>query len=172
MEPAPVTLELLNTELDLQKALHKALRREEEYWRVKARSLWLQAGDKNIYFFHKQAEPRKNHNTIREIQFQGQTFKKFDEIKHAAHSFNKNMFTEEMEAPPRPDHYPLSVVPKLINEDDNRRMTAPITSEEISKSLQGMNPDKSPGPDGFTARFYIACWDIIQNDLVKLVRKS
>ena len=84
----------------------------------------------------------------------------------------KNLFTEEMVAPPRPDHYPLSVVPELINEEDNRRMTAPITSEEISKALHGMNPDKAPGPDGFTARFYIACWDIIQKDLVKMVRKS
>ena len=82
------------------------------------------------------------------------------------------MFTEEMEAPPRPDHSLLFVVPKLINEDENRRMTAPITSEEIGKALQGMNPDKAPGPNGFMARFYIACWDIIQKYLVKMARKS
>ena len=82
------------------------------------------------------------------------------------------MFTEEMVAPPRPDHYPLSVVPTLINENDNRRMTAPITYEEISKALQGMNLDKAPRPDGFMAKFYIACWDIIQKDLVKMVSKS
>jgi hypothetical protein len=35
-----------------------------------------------------------------------------------------------------------------------------------------MNPDKAPGPDGLTTRFYIACWDIIKKDLVKMVRKS
>jgi hypothetical protein len=35
-----------------------------------------------------------------------------------------------------------------------------------------MNPDKAHGPDGFTARFYIAYWDIIQKDLVIMVRKS
>ena len=104
METALITPELLNIEIDLQKALHKALRREEEYWRIKAWCLWLQAGDKNTSFFHKQAESRKNHNTIREIQFQGQTFNNFEEIKHAAHSFYKNLFIEEMEAPPRLDH--------------------------------------------------------------------
>ena len=108
-------------------------------------------------FFHKQAECRKNHNTIREIHFQGQTFNKIDEIKQAAHSFSKNLYTKEMEIPPRQDHYPLSVVPKLVNEEDNRMMTAPITSEEISKVIHGMNPDKAPGPDGFTARFFTAC---------------
>ena len=81
METASITPELLNAEIDLQKALHKALRREENYWRIKARCLWLQAGDKNTSFFHKQAESWKNHNTIREIQFQGQTFNNFEEIK-------------------------------------------------------------------------------------------
>jgi ribonuclease HI/exonuclease III len=172
MESAPVTPAKLNDEVELQKKLHKALRKEEEYWRVKSRSLWLQAGDKNTSFFHKQAESRKNHNSIREIHFQGQTFKKYEEIKLAAHSFYKNLFTEELETPPSQDLYPLSVVPNLLNEDDNRLLTAPITIEEISKVLQAMNPDKAPGPDGFTPRFYTACWDIVKKDLVKMVRKS
>jgi hypothetical protein len=129
MKSAPVTPAKLNDEVELQKKLHKALRKEEEYWRVKSRSLWLQAGDKNTSFFHKQAESRKNHNSIREIQFQGQTFKKYEEIKLAAHSFYKNLFTEELEAPPRPDLYPLTVVSKLLNEYDNRWLTAPIMIE-------------------------------------------
>ena len=51
-------------------------------------------------------------------------------------------------------------------------MIAPKTTEEISIDLHGMNPDKALGLDGFTARFYIACWDIIQKDLIKMVRKS
>jgi hypothetical protein len=129
MKSAPVTPAKLNDEVELQKKLHKALKKEEEYWRVKSRSLWLQAGDKNTSFFHKQAESRKNHNSIREIQFQGKTFKKYEEIKLAAHSFYKNLFTEELEAPPRPDLYPLTVVSKLLNEDDNRWLTAPIMIE-------------------------------------------
>ena len=95
-----------------------------------------------------------------------------EEIKHAAHQHFKNLFTEENAIPPRHDQFPLSVVPMLVKEEDNRMMTAQITIEDISNAIQGMNPDKAPGPDGFTARFFIACWDIIQKDLVKMVRKS
>ena len=94
MESATITPDFLAAELDLQKALHKALRREEHYWQVKARCLWLKEGDKNTSYFHKQAEAQKNYNSIREIQFQGQTFNKIEEIKHVAHAFYSDMFTE------------------------------------------------------------------------------
>ena len=77
-----------------------------------------------------------------------------------------------MDTLPSLDRYPLTEIPTLINEEDNSKMIAPIMTEEISKALHGMNLDKAPGPDGFTARFYTACWDIIQKDLVKMVRKS
>ena len=172
MEESTITEELLNQEFDLQKALHSALRREEQYWRMKARCLWLQEGDKNTSFFHKQAEARKNQNNIREINYQDQVISNFEEIKAAAHSFFKDLFTEDMAAPPLMDRYPLSEVPMLINEEENHRLKAPITIEEIREAIYGMNPDKAPGPDGFTARFFIACWDIIQKDLIKMVRKS
>jgi hypothetical protein len=35
-----------------------------------------------------------------------------------------------------------------------------------------MEADKAPGPDGFTTRFYKACWPIIKEDLLRMVRKS
>ena len=35
-----------------------------------------------------------------------------------------------------------------------------------------MDPDKAPGPDGFTARFYISCWDIIKRDLYRMIKKA
>ena len=69
MEDVPVTSDLINAETNLQKALHTALRREEQYWRLKARCLWLKEGDKNTSFFHKHAEARKNYNSIREIHY-------------------------------------------------------------------------------------------------------
>ena len=35
-----------------------------------------------------------------------------------------------------------------------------------------MDLDKAPGPDGFTARFYISCWDIIKRDLYIMIKKA
>ena len=111
-----ITPELIIAKTDLQKALYTTLRREEKFWRIKACCLWLKEGDKNTSLFHKQAEARKNYNTIREIHFQDQTLNKIEEIKNAAHSFYKNLFSEDLEAPTRLDRYPLNVIPMLITE--------------------------------------------------------
>jgi hypothetical protein len=35
-----------------------------------------------------------------------------------------------------------------------------------------MEPDKAPGPDGFTTRFIKVCWKIIKNDLHRMIQKS
>jgi len=47
-----------------------------------------------------------------------------------------------------------------------------VSIREIKKALFSMDPDKAPGPDGFTARFYVSCWDIIKRDLYRMIKKS
>ena len=58
-------------ETELQKALFQACRVEEEYWRQKSKSMWLESGDKNTTYFHKQAEARKNYKAVTKIYYQG-----------------------------------------------------------------------------------------------------
>jgi hypothetical protein len=53
----------------------KSLKDEETIWRLKSRSLWLQVGDKNTTFFHKQAKVRQWRNRVEEIKLQsGKSF--------------------------------------------------------------------------------------------------
>jgi hypothetical protein len=46
----------------------RALHNEENEWRLKSRALWLQVGDKNNSFFHKQAKARQYKSTVEEIK--------------------------------------------------------------------------------------------------------
>jgi hypothetical protein len=95
MEEGNISPDKLEKETDLHRKLHTTCREEEEYWRQKSRSLWLKDGDKNTSFFHKQAEAKKNYNSVKEIQFQNQIVNDFEGIKQVAHLHFKGIYTED-----------------------------------------------------------------------------
>jgi hypothetical protein len=41
-----------------------------------------------------------------------------------------------------------------------------FTVDEVWDAIKGMPLDKCPGPDGFSARFFVVCWDIIKVDVM------
>lgn len=51
----------------LYEQLSRINREEETKWRIKSRQLWLQGGDKNTTYFHKQATARKLRNNVNTI---------------------------------------------------------------------------------------------------------
>jgi hypothetical protein len=58
MESQDITMQILEKEQAAQQVSHRAFRNEEEYWKLKSRSLWLAAGDRNMAFFHRQFRAR------------------------------------------------------------------------------------------------------------------
>ena len=88
------------------------------------------------------------------------------EIKSEILSFYKSKFQEK-----RVTH------PKLINPnfrklDDNSiaSLEASITSEEIKTAIWACGNEKSPGPDGFTFKFWKRYWDTLKEDIVFLMK--
>jgi hypothetical protein len=41
---------------------------------------------------------------------------------------------------------------------------------EVHEAIKSIPPDKAPGPDGFTSLFFKACWNIIKEDLMKVIK--
>ena len=73
----------------------RAFRKEEEYWRLKSRSIWLQAGDRNTSFFHMKYRARLSHNHISEIySLYGQLFKDQSQIMQAVEVHFQVLFSE------------------------------------------------------------------------------
>ena len=42
-----------------------------------------------------------------------------------------------------------------------------FTEEEVLAAVRAQGLDKAPGPDGFPARFYVACWSVIKDDMME-----
>jgi hypothetical protein len=145
--------ESLQQEARLQKDWHQACREEEKHWQQKSRCLWLEAGDKNTAYFHKQAEARKQFKTVTEIRTQGQIITDFEGIKEAAVQTFEALYTEPHTEASDPASYPLNLIQAKIQEEVNSKLVREIDQHEIKEALDQLHPDKAPGPDGFTARF-------------------
>jgi hypothetical protein len=64
----------------------------------------------------------------------------------------------------------LSTFHTLIKEEDNTELNKEVTVEEVKDVINQFDPDKAPGPDGFTLHFYRNCWTIIKTDLICMIR--
>jgi hypothetical protein len=64
----------------------------------------------------------------------------------------------------------LRFIPKLIQEEYNRKLIEKVTEQEILEVLHQMNSDTAPGPDSFLAHLYILFWNIIKIDLVHMIQ--
>jgi exonuclease III len=154
MEHKEITAELLEKEVKEQRMTYQSFRREEEYWRLKSRSLWLKAGDRNTSYFHRQYRARLSRNHIAEIKIgEGQVCKGYNQVKAAAESHFKNLYSEDTPISEEETADLLSNIPNLISPEDNEQLCQPPSEEEISNVIWSMEADKAPGPDGFQYTF-------------------
>lgn len=56
-----------------------------------------------------------------------------------------------------------------LSMDQRDFLIRPVSEHEIYKALNGINDLKSPGLDGFGARFFKSIWNIVKDDLVAAV---
>ena len=138
--------------------------------RLKSRSLWLKAGDRNSSFFHKQAQARKCINSISEIKDGTIIHKGNANIKKVASLHFKSLYSEDINLEQNSEM--MERIPSLISAEMNHLLEAKVTKKEVKATLFSMNPDKAPGLDGFSAKFLQICWSIVEKDLYKMVLKS
>eukprot|EP00253_Pinus_taeda_P020940 PITA_20940 len=62
--------------------------------------------------------------------------------------------------------------PRYIEQEDYEELQKEVTMVELEATLKWFKKDKSPGPNGWTIEFYLAFFDILGNDLLKIVEDS
>ncbi|KAA3475399.1 reverse transcriptase [Gossypium australe] len=97
-----------------------------------------------------------------EIEKDERETKEIHEMEAIARSYYQNLFSTG-----RWGNYEhlLTGIDRCIFEEDNSRLTARYTKEEIQEALSELGPTKAPGEDGFSALFYQKCWSIFGEDV-------
>lgn len=78
----------------IQSELENIAKAEEMSWRQKSRCLWIDHGDRNTSFFHKQANVHKRYNCIDKIVIEGELTEDDILIKEPILGFYKSLFRE------------------------------------------------------------------------------
>jgi hypothetical protein len=153
---------------EIQERHARLLVQEETYWRQRAKMHWLKDGDMNTNFFHMSASTRQRAKKIEKlvnednIEVTGQADLCAVALNYFDYLFKSNSTVHEPV---------LSLIGPRISQEDNEKLLAPISKEELKAALFQMHPDKAPGPDGFNPAFYQHFWELCGNDIYEAAKE-
>uniref|UniRef100_A0A803PY78 Reverse transcriptase domain-containing protein n=1 Tax=Cannabis sativa TaxID=3483 RepID=A0A803PY78_CANSA len=153
----------------LKSALDSLLYKEEIYWRQRARTKWLKAGDRNTKFFHKHASFRKKVNTIKFLKTEdGSVVNTQEGIVNLITDYFQNLFSTQGS-----DVNAASAIFSCLNsgleDSDVSFLDQDFTPEEVRKAVFQISGDKAVGLDGFNAYFYQKNWSVLGSGLTKAI---
>ena len=130
-------------------------------------------GDDNTPFFHNFVAHRKNLNSIWKIKDDsGNLVEGSEDIAGAGIHHFESLFQEEADL-----HLPKIVqsagyFPTTISMDDNYDLMKPVTLQDIQHILSISKNDKCLGPDGIPVEVYRCLFDVLGEDLLKVIELS
>ena len=93
------------------------------------------------------------------------------EMKRIIRDYNKQHFANEMDNLEEMDKFLERHNLPRLKQKEIQNMNRPITSTEIETVIQKLPANKSPGPDGFTGKFYQIFREELTPILLKLFQK-
>ena len=127
----------------------------------------MREGDKNSKYLHVLVKQRRARNRITQLLDEnGNVVEDEEGLVAIATSYFRQIFESSN---PEDIDDALSEVSPTITGAINDDLTAPVTEWEVA--LFAMHPEKASGPDGMTALFYQKFWDIVKDDLTRMVNQ-
>lgn len=102
----------------------------------------------------------------------GSIEKYFKEIASLGKDYLKSLYRALEEATLSYVIRVAKLFPRLIEEEDNQMLMAPISRRELEDTLKSMQRDKSPGLDGWTVEFFQVLFYLIGDELLSFVEYS
>lgn len=132
-------------------------------WKQKARTQWLQEGDRNTKISRLSTLKHRVANKIRTIKREDRS------NKPGRNQRCTSQLLQETSLQRLPTEL-LELIPARITEEMNFGLMTAF-SEEVHRTLRAFPRNKTPRPDGFTIEFYLTCWDIIGLDVTAALNK-
>lgn len=152
----------------INQKLLKAYKAEEEFWKQRSRKLWLTLGDRNTCFFHASNKSRRACNRLTAIEdVEGNPVYEDNQTTAVISDYFQEIFNSS--SPSATEVVNRAIIP-CISTSTNDKLTAIPSILEVKEALFGIHPDKAPGPDGFSARFFQSNWSAVGPGMTKEIQ--
>ncbi|GJX30644.1 putative RNA-directed DNA polymerase [Tanacetum coccineum] len=134
--------------------------------RQKAKIRWAVEGDENSHFFHGIINSMRHRSRINGLNILGEWITEPSLIKNHVYNSFFDRFKENNRSRPLFS----SGLFKQLTLEESYSLDCPFTLEEIKAAVWDCGSSKTPGPDGFTFKFYKKHWNTIEHDVVSFVK--
>lgn len=118
-------------------------------------AIWLKEGDRNMKFFHKYANARREKKTIWKIRDGNRGFfVSQQDITREVVSHFKNQYRRRNDGAFQDILWGIELVPQMFDNEKNEALLQPIRENELLGILKTFRKDKCPGPYGWTIEFF------------------
>ncbi|GKD40944.1 putative RNA-directed DNA polymerase, eukaryota, reverse transcriptase zinc-binding domain protein [Tanacetum coccineum] len=167
MDQGTATREDLNCRVSLMKILGDIERKEVSDLAQKSKIKWAIEGDENSSFFHGSLKKKRRQIAIKGVFKNGVRIEEPREVKKELYDHFCSRFSYS-----RGDRPSLCDMPfNQISLEQRESLESDFTNDEIKRAVWDCGGDSSPGPDGFTFKFFKTFWETIQSDVVRFVRE-
>lgn len=146
---------------------------EEAFFKPKSRINWLQLGDQNTLFFMKVAAARYSYNSIRSLLLDnGILITDPDQIcQVVVDHFMSILAPVVLPQLSSSFNWFLQLLPFCCTQSQKESNALSPTCQEITTTILKLNPNKSPGPDGFTSAFFKYAWPIVGEETIAAINQ-
>ncbi|KAL4279829.1 hypothetical protein GQ457_03G024220 [Hibiscus cannabinus] len=151
----------------LKQELEVVLEQEESLWFQRARTKWINLGDRNTAFFHASTISRSRQNKIAMLKLpDGSWCDDQSILRNHALEFFRHLLTSEPRQKPVRREANSFVIPEAC---DTHRLLAEVSKEEVRSIVFDMDPLKALGVDGLHTALYQKNWDMVGDSIFRVV---
>lgn len=136
-------------------------------WGQRAKENWAKEAERNSRYLHQMASYKYICSSFNCLAIDGDISYDKSKMAEEAVSFYTSLFSEEHVARPGFENLELPA----ISVSDSISLKKPFTEDEVKNVIWKFGANKAPAPDGFTTEFYKAAWEIIKEDLMKVIKE-
>ncbi|XP_062109857.1 uncharacterized protein LOC133821725 [Humulus lupulus] len=165
----PLNIRLINEEVAARTSFRKCQDSYLAFLKQKAKINWLKEGDDNTSLFHQSLKQRRSTNTVFAVQdMHGQWVDTKDGVSKAFLSFYQKLLGSRLHNRRKVSQSIVNLGP-LVSSEQQQQLLLDFTYEDVKRAIFSIPNHKAPGPDGYGSGFYKTNWEIVGEEVSRVV---